>query len=150
MTVHTNPAVGRPSDVNLPVWVWMTYQGPMAPQDRAAVQLLGGGSLWASVQTARPTITLSVSDPGQATVYRNCSPTGSPYSGNPAAIPPCGVTFLAPSIVGPYTITVTATWRVTYSDAAARNVQFGPGWPPAVRTVSQPVTVREIQTVNNG
>jgi hypothetical protein len=152
MQVFTNPRAGSPSDVNLPVWVWVKYVGePMRPTDTASVVLPGGGALSATVVTSPPKLSLAESDPASATVYDQCGSTGTPYSGNPAATPPCGVTFNAPSTGGPYTLTVTATWTVTWT---ATNGQAGgfatPPWPVPVRTQFQLVTVREIQAVNNG
>jgi hypothetical protein len=146
--VHTSPAAGRPGDVNLPLWVWVTYGGPMRPSDTASVSLPGGGTLSATVTTSRPTLSLSVST-GAAHVYANCGAAGSPYTGNPTAIPPCGVTFLAPSTGGPFTLTVTARWTVTWSDSTgARGGFASPPWPLPARTQVQAVTVREIQAIN--
>jgi hypothetical protein len=86
---------------------------------------------------------------GSARVYNNCGATGSRYNGDPAAIPPCGVTFLAPSTGGPYTITVTARWTVRWSDSTGESGTFtSPPWPVPVQTGSTNVTVREIQAIN--
>jgi len=148
-TVHTNPAAPTPSDVNLPVWVWLTYNGARSPADTATVPT-PGGALWARVATSQPRVSISVSSPGQAQVYNQCGAVGSPYTGNATATPPCGVTFLAPSTSGPYTITVTARWTVwwTASDSPGQHLFASPPWPVPVQTGTSAVTVREVQSVN--
>jgi hypothetical protein len=147
--VYTSPARGVPSDVNLPVWVWLAYNGPPSPADTATVPT-PGGTLSAKVTTSQPRVSLSVSSPGQARVYSRCGATGSVYAGNASAVPPCGVIFLAPSTGGPYTITVTATWRVwwTASDTPGQHLFTSPPWPKPVQTGTAAVTVREVQSVN--
>jgi hypothetical protein len=128
--VFTSPAAGKPSDVNLPVWVWVNYAGPRQPADTASVPLPDGTTLSATVTTTPPEVSVAVST-GSAHVYNNCGPTGSKYTGNAAEIPPCGVTFLAPSTAGPYTITVTARWTVRWSDSTGETGTFAsPPWPP--------------------
>ena len=146
--IFTNPAVGKPSDVNLPIWVGVRYAGPEQPTDTASVPLPGRGTLSATVATSPPQVSVSVNT-GAARLYNNCGATGSRYTGSPAAIPPCGVTFLAPSSHGPYTITVTARWTVTWSDSTGERGTFtSPPWPVPVQTGTTNVTVREIQAVN--
>jgi hypothetical protein len=142
-------SAGTPSDVNLPVWVWVTYNGSRSPADTASVPLPGGGVLSATVTTSQPRVSLSVSSPAQAQVAGNCGAAGSPYQGNAGATPPCGVTFLAPSTDGPYTITVTARWAVTWSDSTGDRGTFAsPPWPVPVQTGTVSVAVREVQSVN--
>ena len=144
--VFTNPAAGKPSDVNLPVWVWVNYAGPQQPTDTASVPLPDGTTLSATVTTTPPKVSVAVST-GSARVYNNCGATGSKYTGN--ATPPCGVTFLAPSTGGPYTITVTAQWTVRWSDSTGESGTFAsPPWPAPVQTGATTVTVREIQAIN--
>jgi hypothetical protein len=147
--IFTNPAVGKPSDVNLPIWVGVRYAGPEQPTDTASVPLPGGGTLSATVTTSAPRVSLSVSSPGQAQVYNQCGATGSQYRGNAPAAPPCGVTFLAPSTGGPYTITVTARWTVwwTATDTPGRHLFASPPWPVPVQTGTSNVTVQEVQSV---
>src|SRR5215469_17818702 len=41
-TVHTNPPRRVPSDVNLPVWVWVNYNGARSPTDTATVPTPAG------------------------------------------------------------------------------------------------------------
>ncbi len=150
--VDTNPAPGTPSDVNLPVWVWVLYNGPRSPADTASVPLPGGGTLSATVTTSQPRVSLSVSSPGQAQVYNHCGAAGSQYQGNPGATPPCGVTFLAPSTGGPYTITASARWTVwwTASDTPGQHAFTSPPWPVPVQTGTASVTVQEVQSINGG
>ena len=147
--VFTSPAKGVPSDVNLPVWVSVNYPGGPTAADTATVQT-PAGELMARVYTSQPQVSLSVSSPGQAQVYNQCGALGSPYTGNASAVPPCGVTFLAPSTGGPCTITVTATWRVwwTASDTPGQHLFTSPPWPRPVQTGTAAVTVREVQSVN--
>ena len=146
--VFTNPAVGKPGDVNLPLWVWVGYAGPERPTDTASVPLPAGGVLSATVTTSAPQVSVSVNT-AAARVYNGCGATGSRYDGDPAAIPPCGVTFLAPSAHGPYRLTVTARWTVRWTDSTGESGTFrSPPWPVPVRAGSVTVTVREIQAVN--
>jgi hypothetical protein len=146
--VRTNPARGKPSDVNLPVWVWVQYAGRRQPADTASVRLPDNSILSATVTTTPPRVSVAVST-ASARLYNNCGATGSEYTGNAAATPPCGVTFLAPSTGGPYTITVTAQWTVRWSDSTGESGTFAsPPWPPPVQTGSTTVTVREIQAIN--
>ena len=146
--VFTNPAAGQPSDVNLPVWVWVNYAGPEQPTDTASVPLPDGSTLSATVTTTPPRVSVAVST-GLARKYNNCGATGSRYTGDATATPPCGVTFLAPSTGGPYTITVTARWTVRWSDSTGESGTFAsPPWPAPVRTGTTAVTVREIQAIN--
>jgi hypothetical protein len=146
--IFTNPAAGKPSDVNLPIWVGAGYAGPERPTDTASVPLPDGTTLSATVTTSPPQVSVSVNT-GSARVYNNCGATGSRYNGDPTAIPPCGVTFLAPSTGGPYTITVTARWTVRWSDSTGESGTFtSPPWPVPVQTGSTNVTVREIQAIN--
>ena len=148
-TISTSPGHGVPSDVNLPVWVSVNYPGGPTAGDTAAVQT-PAGELMARVFTSRPQVSLSVSSPGQAKVYNQCGATGSVPTGNASAVPPCGVTFLAPSTGGPYTITVTATWRVSWTATGTPTPQLftSPPWPKPVQTRRAAVTVREVQSVN--
>jgi hypothetical protein len=146
--IFTNPVAGRPSDVNLPVWVGVGYAGPERPTDTATVPLPGGGALSATVTTSAPVVSVSVNT-ASARVSDNCGATGSRYNGNPAAIPPCGVTFLAPSSHGPYTITVTARWTVRWADSTGGGGTFAsPPWPLPAQTATTSVTLREIQAIN--
>jgi hypothetical protein len=143
-TVATNPGPGR-DDVNLPVWVWVRYTGPEQGSRTASVRLPSGALMWARVWTSAPTLAVSAGT-AQARVYQQCGPAGSRYTGQAAALPPCGVTFLAPSTAGPYPLTVTATWRIYWADSTGAHGRF----PPGVRVRTVPVSVREIQAINGG
>jgi hypothetical protein len=150
INIFTSPPTTR-SYVNLPDWVWVTYNGAMQPQSTASVPLPGGGALSVTVRTSRPTVSLTVNGQaaGQAIVYSNCGATGSRYSGNPTGTPPCGVTFRAPSSGGPFTLTATARWKVTWTSSTGAGGGFAsPPWPLPISTQSSTVTVREIQTIN--
>jgi hypothetical protein len=140
--IHTNPPRRMPSDVNLPVWVWVTYTGPRQPWASASVQT-PNGQLSATVTTSAPTVSITAST-SNIRVYNRCGATGSRYhSGN--GTPPCGLTFYAPSTSGPYTLTVTATWKIFWQDSTPAQGQFAQG---GQATASELVTVREIQAIN--
>jgi hypothetical protein len=102
------------------------------------------------VTTSQPRVSLSVSSPAQAEVHNQCGAMGSHYTGNPTAVPPCGVTFLAPSGRPGYTITVTAKWTVSWtaSDSPQPQQFASPPWPVPVQARTTTVTVREVQSVN--
>lgn len=147
IVIHTSPGRSHPSEVNLPLWVWVTYQGPRSPTDTASVPV-PGGILSATVKTSRPTVSLSVST-GSAHVYNDCGPAGTPYTSGATGLPPCGVTFFAPSRRD--VVTVTAQWTVSWSDSTGAGGGFAsPPWPLPQRGQRASVTVREIQAVNNG
>ena len=141
--VTTNPPRAH-GDVNLPVWVSVSYTGKRDPYERASVGLPDGSTMWAQVVASKPHVTLSTS--ASARVYNHCGATGSRYGGDPNAIPRCGVTFLAPSTGGPFTLTVTVQWSVTWTDSTPASGSF----PPAAKTRAALVTVREIQAINSG
>lgn len=141
--ITTNPPRAH-GDVNLPVWVSVAYTGTRDPFERASVALPDGTTMWARVTASKPHVTLSTS--ASARVYNHCGATGSRYGGNPTAIPRCGVTFLAPSTGGPFTLTVTVQWSVTWTDSTPDQGSF----PAAGKTRTALVTVREIQAINNG
>lgn len=140
--VQTNP---RPShnDVNLPLWVSVGYKGKRNPWAMASVHLPGGGSMWARVQASQPQVSLPSGIPN-AKVYNHCGANGSKYDGDPTATPPCGVTFLAPSTGGPFPLTVTVRWTVQWRDSTPNQGFF----PPAIKTRTDFITVREIQSIN--
>jgi hypothetical protein len=141
--VTTNPAPAR-ADVNLPVWVSVAYAGMRNPFERASVVLPDGTEMWARVTAHAPRVSVSTSAP--ARTYNNCGATGNRYNGDPTAIPRCGVTFLAPSTGGPFTLTVRVRWTVSWTDSNGGAGDF----PPAFKTHVDLVTVREIQAINNG
>jgi hypothetical protein len=145
ISVQTSPPAAR-NDVNLPMYVAVSYNGNPHPSDTASVRT-PGGVLSATVTATRPTVTLSAgASSGQVRLYDRCGARGSRYTGNPRARPSCGVTFFAPSAGHPYLLTVTATWTVTWSDSQGNRGTFVT--PPARRSVLVPVTVREIQSIN--
>lgn len=144
--VYTSPAAGHPTEVNLPVWVWVDYPGGRTASDSASVPV-PGGQLTATVSTSRPKVTIL--PVGGARVYSHCGQAGTRYNGDPKAVPPCGVTFLAPSTNGPYSLTVQVSWRVRWRDNMGGGGVFQtPPWPAPLETKTTLVTVREIQTIN--
>jgi len=147
INIHTSPDVLRhPSEVNLPVYVWVNYAGAMRPSDRASVPM-PGGALTATVYTLKgPHLQVSVNS-GTAQAYNTgCGAKGSRYHGGNGP-PSCGVIFYAPSTGGPFTLTVTATWTIAWRDSLGKAGVFTT--PPAVVTATRQVTVREIQSVNS-
>jgi hypothetical protein len=142
ITVTTNPAPAR-GVVNLPIWVSVAYQGNRHPSETASVPLPDGTLMWATVTAHNPAVQVTAST-SSVRLYNNCGATGNQYNGDPTAVPRCGATFLAPSSGGPFTLTVTVRWTVSWRDYLGRAGAF----PPASRSQPQLVTVREIQAVN--
>jgi len=136
--------------VNVPTWVWMDATTFKPVSVRA---YLPGQGVEATT-TATP-VSMRV-DPGTAdarlypasgTCAMNADGSlGTPYSGDASAAPPCGVTYLRSTDGGgPFELTVTVTWRISWTGT-------GQATPKALPTgrfgTPQEVTVREIQTVN--
>jgi hypothetical protein len=138
--INTQPdggTTGTSAYVNTPTQLWLTYTPKMQPTDTAQVRYVGGIYMWATITTSVPTVTITTSDPG-AKINNN---------GNCLANSKCSVTFDAPTTTGnPYTITVTATWTVNWTASTGAKGTFTQ--PPAQRTVTHNVIVREIQSVN--
>jgi len=121
--------------VNTPTKVWLQFNGPKDPWDRAQATWRYGTYLQATIRTTGPVVSLSTSDQG--------AQISEP---NPACLKaaPCSITFNAPSM-NPYTITATATWTITWT--ANPGGQHG-AFPNGSRTQTRTIVVREIQSVN--
>jgi hypothetical protein len=119
------------------------YAGNPVQSRTASVRLPNGTLMWATVTASAPRLSIAVNT-GSAVRYGNCGEAGHPYPGDPTAVPRCGVTFLAPSTGGPFTLTVTAQWQVTWRDYTGARGTF----PPAQETRARLMTVREIQSIN--
>ncbi|PZS33329.1 MAG: hypothetical protein DLM59_06610 [Pseudonocardiales bacterium] len=130
--IHTNPDAAHHLVVSLPTWLWIDgqtgHQHAADPTGRVTID-------------ARQTVAWST-DEGTGP----CSGPGTPYvagKSDPSAIPDCGWTFRQ---AGQHTITADATWTVSFSVGGVVQGQLAPTrW-----TLTQPVLVDEIQTVNNG
>jgi hypothetical protein len=154
--LHSSPPAGK-GDVNLPMWVWATTSGPTT--DFAEVGPLPDGTrLRTTVTATDPRLTISASAPGgQVQVVSRCGQApgglGTPYHGQSGQSPTCGVTFLTPSLGGGYTLTATVRWTVTWTANIGEPQQgtfTSPPFPLPQRSLTQQVTVREVQAINGG
>lgn len=149
VTIETNPV--NTQTVNLPTWVRL-QQRYTPVSVRASVDLGGGRQIWAQTTATAASVHI---DPGtsDATVFPasgNCpiaadGKVGADYNGDPKADPPCGVTYLrSTQATGPYSLNVTATWKVSWTGSDGGGAQLPDG------RIQQPkqVTVQEIQAVN--
>jgi hypothetical protein len=124
--------------VSLPSYVWSTM--PFATAQVTAT--LGDES--ATVHATAGNLQLRVGQAGSATVYSSgCTPNGStasdpPRNAGPGTTPDCGVTFSAPGYDN--SITGRLDWAAT---SAERN------FPPIPVAETDPITVYEIQSLNN-
>jgi hypothetical protein len=128
-------AAGTTAFVNTPTKVWLQFNGPKDPWDRAQATWRHGTYLQATIRTQGPTVSLSTSDQG--------AQISEP---NPACLKaaPCAITFNAPS-PAPFSITATATWTITWT--ANPGGQHG-AFPNGSQTQTRTIVVREIQSVN--
>lgn len=135
--ISSNPdtALGRPSTVNLPTWLW---SAPQAVEVTAAIPGL------ASTVTARLEDIRIVSAPADATKHPgggDCAGLGRPFDGG-TGTPPCGVTFGSPAAA--VTVGVEAVWHLTW---ASTNGQGGDmGTVPFAQDLG--FAVHEVQVVN--
>jgi hypothetical protein len=151
--LHTSPPAGK-ADVNLPIWVWATTSGPTS--DFAKVGPLPDGTFMTTTVTASdPQLTISANAPGGQVdpPSEQCVGMGTPYHGQTGSSPTCGVTFLTPSIGNDYTLTATVSWTVKWT-ANIGDPQQGtftsPPFPLPQRSLTEQVTVREVQAINGG
>jgi len=132
-----NPPDGR-GYVSLPSYAWARL-----PFDVGTVTATLGAESATVTATAGP-LRLSVGQPGSATVYDSgCTTRGStapdpPPNAGPGTTPDCGVTFTAAGsgnfVTGSIRWTVTSNYR---------------GFPAITTVGTRPVTVYEIQSLNN-
>jgi hypothetical protein len=140
MAMGTNPPSGR-LVVNFPVWLHLSRG--WAPVSASA----SAGGVSATVTAAPSQVTWSMGDGGSVT----CGGPGVAYDPSrsyESQVPPsCGYTYRAPSTGSPggvFMVTATVTWQVSWTAAGAA----GGGALPAVsRSESVPVTVGEVQVV---
>jgi len=90
-----------------------------------------------------------------ATTYNHCTAFGSSTSpGKMNATGPntpidCGATYSAPSTGGPYTLSGTIDWRPTWAPGGGGPPQGQPLGGDLVSAHGQPITVAEVQSLNN-
>ncbi|WP_051950677.1 hypothetical protein [Actinacidiphila yeochonensis] len=146
-TAQLNPAGTQ--TVNLPTWVWMDGKSFHPVSVRAYLPDYGVEA----TTTATPVsmhIDPGTSDarlyPASGTCRLGADGTlGTAYQPGDDGEPPCGVTYLRSSDSGSYRMTVTVTWRISWTGTG----QTAPKALPTGRFgASQDVTVQEIQTVN--
>lgn len=129
--IHTSPSAASHLLVGLPTWLWI--DGNTA--DRHVTDPTGQVAI-----DARQSVAWST-DEGALP----CSSAGTPYvagrSDPKAASPDCGWTFRR---AGGHTITADVRWTVTFSVGGAVQGQLA----PTTWTLTQPVQVDEVQTVN--
>ncbi|HEY7145970.1 MAG TPA: hypothetical protein VH637_17160 [Streptosporangiaceae bacterium] len=150
--VLTSPRANTASYVNLATFAWVRN----VRQVRASASLDtidGTETVWVtadpSASGANPNpVTISVNGPG--TIADNCGesgskyPVGSPPADGPGVPPDCGVLWTAPGTGA--VITVQVNYHVTWGNAD----QGAPLHDIQMQGSSAPITVREIQSVNNG
>jgi enoyl reductase len=113
LTVAVNPPTR--SVVNLPTWVWAED----APTRPLSVTASIPGGPWATV-TARPTMLRLTPGTQNALTYPDsgvCDGLGVPYRpGQQPQPPPCGVTYLRPTMGLPegYTLQAQLVWKVSW------------------------------------
>jgi hypothetical protein len=92
---------------------------------------------------------------GKAITYDHCTAFGSSASPQqmnatgPNARIDCGATYTAPSTSGPYMLSGTIYWRTTWAPVGGGGPQGQPIGGPLVSRGAQPVTVAEVQSLNN-
>lgn len=140
VTIITKPngsTNGSSAYVNSPTKLYLTYNPTRRPHDRAQVVYAGGVYLSATITTSVPTIAITTNDPG-AKIDNN---------GTCLKNSMCAITFNGPTQTGkPYTVTVTATWTVTWQTSDGNTGTFTQ--PPSQVTSTHTVIVREIQSLN--
>ncbi|MFG1809361.1 hypothetical protein [Streptomyces sp. NPDC049040] len=150
VTVVTSPVTTQ--TVNLPTWLQLTQKYTRV-QVRASIDIGGGQEIWAQT-TADPANVHIDPGTGDATLHPasgDCpvaadGSVGSAYNGDPAAVPPCGMTYRrSTAATGPYRLDVTATWHVTWVGSDGGGTHPLPDG--VVHNPAQDLTVREIQSV---
>jgi hypothetical protein len=135
----TNAAV-----VNTPTYVAVEYAGAEDPSKTVTADFtVGLAPIWASVQATITSVTVSAtggvsSETGFGDQGQDCAAV------NGVATPACSVTFSAPSGTNPpETLTVTVTWKVSWSTSAGTGGTFpNTGGEQATQTV----VVNEVQS----
>lgn len=124
--IHTNPEADRHLLVAWPTWLWIDGDNSTQTASDGPISITARQSVkWSTDQGPVP-----------------CTGPGTPYvpgrSDPKKPSPDCGFTFTTP---GSHSITAAVTWAVTVGGAAVT-------LPATVFTVTRPVQVDEVQTVN--
>jgi hypothetical protein len=141
--VVVNPPAPAPQLVMLPTWLWVEPLWWAVP--RSASASVPGVTVVASATPVR--VVWSMGD--GSTV--SCEGPGTPYAagGDPVAgSPDCGYTYTRTSTdqsEGAFEVSATVTWQVTWSGGGASGAAG-----PLSSTVTMPVAVVEVRSVNTG
>ncbi|MCX4907974.1 hypothetical protein [Streptomyces sp. NBC_00878] len=137
------------STVNLPTWVWLDKGTFQEVKVRAE---LPNTNLWAET-TAKP-VALHL-EPGTEDAETfpaggDCEinedgSIGTPYvKGDADRTPPCGITYLRATSGGPYKLSASVTWQITWEGAGGT----GGDLPDGTFETTQDMNVQEIQSIN--
>ncbi|CAL9543990.1 hypothetical protein SUDANB176_04303 [Streptomyces sp. enrichment culture] len=137
------------STVNLPTWVWLDKGTFKEVTVRAELPNTG---LWAET-TAEP-VALHL-DPGTEDAETHPASgdcgidddgsIGTPYTrGSADETPPCGIRYLRASAGGPYRLTASITWQISWEGTGGANGDL----PDGTFETTQDMTVQEIQSIN--
>ena len=134
-----HPVISPTGDVaiNLGMWLAVEDAGPYVA--RAAFN----ESVWAETTAALATTTFELGD-GTAPIV--CEGHGTPIPADQldsAAAGPCGHLYTDHADIGPHTMTITATWRVTWRLSNGQTGQLA----DIVSTARHDYAVYEVQTV---
>ena len=134
-----HPAISPTGDVaiNLGMWLAVEQAGPYVA--RAAFN----NAIWAETTATLATTTFDFGD-GTAPVV--CDGVGTPVPADRLDSPepgPCGHVYSDHADIGPHTLTITATWRVTWRLSNGRTGQLA----DIVTSTQHTYAVYEIQTV---
>lgn len=153
ISIVTSPAGTQTQSavVNTPTYVAINYAGGTGGMDPSATQTAtldfgaAPATIWASVQATITSVTVKPGGPVSATTgFGDKDQTCAAVNGQ--ATSACSVTFSAPSDTNaPDNLTVSVTWKVTWSTSAGNGGTF-PNTPPQQQT--QSVIVNEIQSQN--
>jgi len=145
--VTMNPA-GR-STVNLSTWMWLD---DAVFQDVAVTASLDELGLSATTTATPVSLHLDAGTP-DATVFPGSGDCpivggriGQPRQVGAGGNPPCGVTYRHASVGGPFQLSATLTWRVSWAGSDGN----GGALPDGTFQTTVPVAVQEIQTYVNG
>jgi hypothetical protein len=133
-----HPAISPTGDVaiNLGMWLAVEQAGPYVARAEFS------SAIWAETTATLATTTFDFGD-GTPVV---CDGIGTPIPADQidsAAPGPCGRVYTDHEDVGPHTLTITATWRVTWRLSDGRTGQLA----DIVTTAQHDYSVYEVQTV---
>ena len=134
-----HPAISPTGDVaiNLGMWLAVEQAGPYVARAEF------NSAVWAETTATLATTTF---DFGDGTPPKVCDGPGTPIPGDRLDSPepgPCGHVYTDHADIGPHTLTITATWRVTWRLSNGQTGQLA----DIVTTAQHDYTVYEVQTV---